>query len=278
MAVSFLIKTENLSFIYDNGREVLKNINLHIKKGEYVAILGHNGSGKSTLARHFNGLFIPHKGKVEIDGMDTSLYDNIIKIRQIVGMVFQNPDNQIVAAVVEEDVAFGPENLGIDPPEIRKRVNESLKKVGMEAYIKNAPHMLSGGQKQKIAIAGVLAMKPKCIVLDEPTAMLDPKGRRDLMQVLKELHNDGITVVQITHNMDEAIRAERIIVMNEGEIFADTPPEELFKDMKKLKSLGLEPPQITKLMMNLGIRPALTMEEAYDTIVKLKEEVKIQKL
>lgn len=266
-----MIKAENLSFTYENGRKALKNVNLHIKKGEYIAILGHNGSGKSTLARHFNGLFVPSEGSVKVNGMDTKSDEYIVKIRQLVGMVFQNPDNQIVSAVVEEDIAFGPENLGIPSEEIRCRVRESLKKVGMEGYEKNAPHMLSGGQKQKIAIAGVLAMKPCCIVLDEPTAMLDPKGRRDLMRVLTDLHNDGITVVQITHNMEEAIMAKRIVVMNEGEISIDTTPAKLFRDIDRLRTMGLEPPQITKLMVRLGLEPALTVDEAYRIISGLKK-------
>lgn len=266
-----MITAENLSFTYENGRVALKNINLRIKKGEYVAILGHNGSGKSTLARHFNGLFIPSSGSVRVNGMDTKSDNDIIKIRQLVGMVFQNPDNQIVSAIVEEDIAFGPENLGIPSDEIRRRVKDSLKKVGMEGFEKNAPHMLSGGQKQKIAVAGVLAMKPACIVLDEPTAMLDPKGRRDIMKVIAELHNEGITVIQITHNMDEAVLAKRVVVMHEGEIFTDTTPAKLFRDVDKLKFMGLEPPQITKLMIRLGLKPALTVDEAYRVISSLKK-------
>lgn len=248
------ITVNNASFSYMtdvDGREVetavLKGINLDISKGEFVAILGHNGSGKSTLAKLLNAINLPDKGSVIVDGMDTSDENNLLDIRKTVGMVFQNPDNQIVATVVEEDVAFALENIGVEPKEIRRRVDEALKKVGMYSYREHAPHKLSGGQKQRIAIAGVLAMKPECIVLDEPTAMLDPIGRREIMETITELNDMGVTIVLITHYMDEAARAKRVVVIDSGRIVMDDTPKRVFSKMEKLKEIGLDVPQVTEL-------------------------------
>ena len=266
--MKFVIKTENICFSYDDKENVLNNVNLHIKKGEFVAVLGHNGSGKSTLAKHFNGLLSPTRGRVIVDGIDTCIEEMLYQIRQRVGMVFQNPDNQIVAAIVEEDVAFAPENLGIPTDEIRERVNWALSVVNLSEYIRHAPHLLSGGQKQKVAIAGVLAMKPICIVLDEPTAMLDPQGRKEVMATLKKLNQSGITIVLITHNMDEAVNADRVIIMSDGEIVKDGKPSDVFKDIESIKDLGLDVPQVTQLMSELGLEPALTVEEAFSILSK----------
>lgn len=250
-----MIKTENLWFEYDNQemkKSVLKNINIQIKEGEFIAILGHNGSGKTTLAKHFNAILLPTEGNVYVYGIDTIDENKLFDIRKQVGMVFQNPDNQIVATVVEEDVAFGPENLGVDPLEIRKRVDESLENVDMTLYSKSAPHNLSGGQKQRVAIAGIIAMKPSCIVLDEPTAMLDPSGRREVLKTISILNKEfGITIVLITHYMDEAVMADRVVVMNEGEICMDDVPTNIFLQRDKLKNLGLDVPQVTELMYQL---------------------------
>lgn len=250
-----MIKTENLWFEYDNQeikKAVLKNINIQIQEGEFIAILGHNGSGKSTLAKHFNAILLPTEGNVYVYGIDTIDEKKLFDIRKQVGMVFQNPDNQIVATVVEEDVAFGPENLGVDPLEIRKRVDESLENVDMTSYSKSAPHNLSGGQKQRVAIAGIIAMKPSCIVLDEPTAMLDPSGRREVLKTISILNKEfGITIVLITHYMDEAVMADRVVVMNEGEICMDDVPANIFLQRDKLKNLGLDVPQVTELMYQL---------------------------
>lgn len=267
-----MIKVENVSFSYNDDDYVLKNISLHIKKGEFVAILGHNGSGKSTLAKHFNVLLSPSKGKVIIDGLDASNEDLLYNIRQRVGMVFQNPDNQIVAAIVEEDVAFAPENLGIPTEEIRERVDWALSVVDMSDYVRHAPHLLSGGQKQRIAIAGVLAMKPKCIVLDEPTAMLDPRGRKEIIKTLRKLNNDGITIVLVTHNMDEAVKADRIIIMANGIIVKEGTPHDIFRNVNEIKDIGLDVPQVTELMYELNLEPALTVEEAFNNLsIMLKE-------
>jgi len=267
-----MIETHNLYYNYQNpdGSETpaLKNINLKINKGEFVAIIGHNGSGKSTLAKHFNALLLPTKGDVFVKGINTRGRGRVWEIRQIAGMVFQNPDNQLVAAVVEEDVAFGPENLGIEPQKIRERVREALKTVEMEEYATHAPHLLSGGQKQRVAIAGVIAMRPECIILDEPTAMLDPSGRREVLNTVKKLNREeGITVVHITHFMEEAVEADRVIVMEAGEIIMDDKPIEVFSRVKELKALGLDVPQVTELAYNLhnkgfSINPRLlTVEE-----------------
>jgi len=250
-----MIKTEGLFYSYENEnvlQTILNDINIEIKKGEFVAILGHNGSGKSTLAKHFNAVLLPMGGKVYIMGMDTSDNDLIYKIRQNVGMVFQNPDNQIVATVVEEDVAFGPENLGIPSDRIREKVDYALKAVGMYDFRKQAPHLLSGGQKQRVAIAGIIAMSPSCIVLDEPTAMLDPSGRREVMDTIRELNAKmNITIVLITHYMDEAAKADRVIVMEKGNIIMDGTPLKVFTQSKRLKEVGLDVPQVTQLMQEL---------------------------
>jgi len=267
-----MIEARNLYYNYKNpdGSETyaLKNINLKIDKGEFVAIIGHNGSGKSTLAKHFNALLLPTKGDVFVKGINTREIDRVWEIRQIAGMVFQNPDNQLVATVVEEDVAFGPENLGIEPQKIRERVKEALKIVGMEEYARHAPHLLSGGQKQRVAIAGIIAMRPECIILDEPTAMLDPSGRREVLNTIKKLNEEeGITVVNITHFMEEAVEADRVIVMEAGKIIMDDKPIEVFSRVKELKELGLDVPQVTELAYNLynkgfNINPKLlTVEE-----------------
>lgn len=249
-----IIEFQNVSFRYDSEEEgvqlplVAQNLNLQIHEGEFVAILGHNGSGKSTLAKLTNAILLPTSGKVLVDGMDTNEEDLKIKIRQTVGMVFQNPDNQIVATIVEEDVAFGPENLGVEPKEIRRRVDESLKAVGMYEFRKREPHRLSGGQKQRVAIAGIIAMLPRCIVLDEPTAMLDPRGRQEVMSTMLKLNREmGMTVVFITHFMDEAVQADRVVVMDDAKIIMDGKPKEVFKQVDRLEEIGLDVPQPTKL-------------------------------
>lgn len=259
-----IIEFQNVSFRYDSEEEgvqlplVAQNLNLQIHEGEFVAILGHNGSGKSTLAKLTNAILLPTDGKVLVDGMDTSDEDLKIKIRQTVGMVFQNPDNQIVATIVEEDVAFGPENLGVEPKEIRRRVDESLKAVGMYEFRKREPHRLSGGQKQRVAIAGIIAMLPRCIVLDEPTAMLDPRGRQEVMSTMLKLNREmGMTVVFITHFMDEAVQADRVVVMDDAKIIMDGKPKEVFKQVDRLEEIGLDVPQPTKLAQ-------LLRQEGYD--------------
>ena len=252
------VKAESLSYTYPGleegqGVKVFENLDLEIEQGSFVAILGTNGSGKSTLAKHFNAILLPSGGRAYVYGMDTSDENLLIKIRRSVGMVFQNPDNQIVANVVEEDVAFAPENLGISSPMIRHRVDNALKQVGMYEYRTHAPHLLSGGQKQRIAIAGVIAMEPRCIVLDEPTAMLDPKGRREVMETVTALNREkGITVILITHHMDEAARADRMIIIHRGEIRADGTPAEIFADVEKIHSLGLAAPETVELCHELN--------------------------
>lgn len=246
-----IIKTENLCFSYDEGKEVLKNINIEINEGEFVAVLGHNGSGKSTFAKHLNAILYPTSGKVFVDGMDTSDDEKLSDIRKTVGMVFQNPDNQIIATVVEEDVAFALEHMGVEPSEMRKRVDEALEMVGMSEFAKHATHQLSGGQKQRIAISGVFAMKPRVIVLDEPTAMLDPKGRASVMKILHELNESGITIVLITHYMDEAAQASRVVVINGGEVLLDDEPHYVFQNAGLLSSIGLDVPPSTSLMFKL---------------------------
>lgn len=248
-----MIRVDNLTFSYgelDNktSKNVLKNINLSINDGEFVAILGHNGSGKSTLAKHFNAILLPQGGKVYVNDMDTSDEKKLWDIRSNAAMVFQNPDNQIVATVVEEDVAFAAENLGIPPREIRERVDYALDAVGMTKYKNHAPHLLSGGQKQRVAIAGVIAMKPDIIIFDEPTAMLDPSGREEVMHTIKKLNSEyGITIILITHNMDEAVAASRVIIINDGEITADDNARKIFSDVEKMLDLGLDVPQVTYL-------------------------------
>lgn len=259
-----IIEFQNVSFRYDSEEEgvqlplVAENLNLQIHEGEFIAILGHNGSGKSTLAKLTNAILLPTSGKVLVDGMDTNDENLKIKIRQTVGMVFQNPDNQIVATIVEEDVAFGPENLGVEPKEIRRRVDESLKAVGMYEFRKREPHRLSGGQKQRVAIAGIIAMLPRCIVLDEPTAMLDPRGRQEVMSTMLKLNREmGMTVVFITHFMDEAVQADRVVVMDDAKIIMDGKPKEVFKQVERLEEIGLDVPQPTKLAQ-------LLRQEGYD--------------
>lgn len=255
-----IIRTENLCFSYKSGdeqnpvvTEVLKNINLDIKKGEFVSILGHNGSGKSTLAKHFNAILLPGSGKVYIDGIDTSDESRLFDIRKRAGMVFQNPDNQIVASIVEEDVAFALENMGVPYEEMRKRVDDALKSVGMYEYRFHSPNQLSGGQKQRVAIAGIIAMRPECIILDEPTAMLDPQGRREVIRTIKKLNKDyGITIILITHYMNEAVESDRVIVMDKGEIIIDDIPENVFSQAEKMKSIGLDIPQTSELIYLLG--------------------------
>ena len=251
-----ILKTESLIFSYPSEesfpKAVLDGLSVEIDPGSFVAVLGHNGSGKSTLAKHFNAILLPSGGTVWVDGIDTTDEQRLLDIRRVVGMVFQNPDNQIVANVVEEDCAFGPENLGVEPREIRQRVDDALKAVGMYRYREHAPHLLSGGQKQRIAIAGVLAMKPRCVVLDEPTAMLDPIGRREVLETVKRLNREqGVTVVLITHHMDEAAQADRLIVMSDGKIIADGPPREVFQDVEGLKAAGLTVPETVELLYEL---------------------------
>ena len=276
-----IIKTENLCFEYKNEEsgevtEVLKNISAEIKKGEFVAVLGHNGSGKSTFAKHINAILMPKSGKVFVDGIDTSLPDRLFDIRKIAGMVFQNPDNQMVANIVEDDVAFAPENLGVPQAEIRRRVDNALKAVNMSDFVKHAPHMLSGGQKQRIAIAGVLAMEPQIIILDEPTAMLDPGGRREIMETLIKLNREReITVLLITHYMDEAALADRVLVMDNGEIKMSGTPSEIFVQVERLRALGLDTPQTTELVYDLKKRgidikqDVLSVDDCADEILRL---------
>lgn len=251
------IRTEHLKFSYDaqsesGGVTVFDDLNLSIEEGSFVAVLGHNGCGKSTLAKHFNAVLLPEGGSVQVFGMDTSDESLLVDIRRTVGMVFQNPDNQMVANVVEEDVAFAPENLGVPSEEIRRRVDEALEAVGMAAYKKHAPHLLSGGQKQRVAIAGVLAMRPKTIVLDEPTAMLDPQGRQEVVSIVEKLSREqNITAILITHHMDEAICADRVIAMDDGKIIADGTPKDVFTKIDLLQSVGLTAPQTTLLLKAL---------------------------
>jgi len=231
---------------------VLDNINLELCAGSFTAILGHNGSGKSTLAKHMNAILLPTGGRMYVAGLDTTDEAHLWDIRRTAGMVFQNPDNQIVANVVEDDVAFAPENLGVPPEDIRRRVDQALKQVGMYEYRRHAPHLLSGGQKQRVAIAGVLAMQPRCIILDEPTAMLDPIGRAEVMATIRKLHQtDGVTVVLITHHMDEAAQADRLIVMSDGRVIADGPPKQIFTQVPQLRSVGLDVPETTALLWEL---------------------------
>ena len=251
-----IVKTDNLRFSYEAegglAPVVLDGVDLEIEEGSFVAVLGHNGSGKSTLAKHMNAILLPTGGKVYVDGMDTCDDDKLLDIRRTVGMVFQNPDNQIVANVVEEDVAFAPENLGVPPEEIRRRVDDALKTVGMYEYREHAPHLLSGGQKQRVAIAGVLAMAPRCIVLDEPTAMLDPIGRAEVMRTIKTLNRtSGVTVVLITHHMDEAAQADRLVVMSKGRVIADGAPRQVFQRVEELKAVGLTVPETVELCWEL---------------------------
>ena len=273
-----LIDIKNVTFEYsdeDTVHTAVKNLSLQIKKGSFTVILGHNGSGKSTLAKMLNGLNKPTLGDVLVDGINTKDEEKELEVKRKVGMVFQNPDNQLVASIVEEDVAFGPENLGLPPEEIRKRVDDALKSVDMYDYRKSTPHRLSGGQKQRIAIAGIIAMEPECIVLDEPTAMLDPKGRSEIVNTLIKLNRKkGITVILITHYMEEAENADRVIVMNDGEIISDGKPREIFKNVEQLKRVGLDVPQTTELLYALqqqGFKVntnVISIEETADEIYK----------
>ena len=276
-----MLQTENLTYSYPAGEEneqptlALDGVTLAIERGSFTVILGHNGSGKSTLAKTFNAVLLPSGGRVYVDGMDTTDEKLLLEIRRRVGMVFQNPDNQIVANVVEEDVAFAPENLGVPTEEIRRRVDDALRTVGMKKFAKHAPHLLSGGQKQRIAIAGVLAMRPQCIVLDEATAMLDPIGRSEVISTIERLNRDeGITVVLITHHMNEAEHADRVIVMNEGRVAMDGAPREVFAQVEKLKSIGLTVPDTVELLYELRGAgcdlplTAITVDECADAIAR----------
>lgn len=274
-----IIEFNNVTFRYDSDEEgvtlppAVSDFSLKIYEGEFVAVLGHNGSGKSTLAKLANGLLLPENGTVTVSGMDTKDEEKDIEIKQTVGVVFQNPDNQIVATIVEEDVAFGPENLGIEPSEIRRRVDDSLKIVGMYKYRRHEPHKLSGGQKQRVAIAGIIAMEPRCIILDEPTAMLDPVGRRDVMKAIKRLNKElNITVVYITHYMEEACEADRIVVMDDARLLMDGTPREVFSNTEKIRSIGLDVPQtcsLAQLLRKDGIRlknDLLSIDELVENI------------
>ena len=272
-----IIEVKNVTYEYTDEEKTfvaVKNLSLNIERGSFTVILGHNGSGKSTLAKMLNGLNKPTSGDVFADGINTKDEETEIEVKRKVGMVFQNPDNQIIASIVEEDVAFGPENLGIPPKEIEKRVEDALKAVDMWEFRKSTPHHLSGGQKQRIAIAGIIAMQPECLVLDEPTAMLDPKGRAEIISTLHRLNRDkGITVVLITHYMEEAENADRVIVMNDGEIIADDKPKVIFSDVERLKKVGLDVPQTAELLYNLKKNGfavdthALSIKEAAEQII-----------
>jgi len=274
------ISVEHLDFSYPGvdenpGTQVFRDLNLTVESGSFVAILGHNGCGKSTLAKHFNAILLPSGGSVHVCGLDTREEALLLEIRRCVGMVFQNPDNQLVSNVVEEDVAFAPENLGVDPEEIRRRVDEALELVGMTKYRNHAPHLLSGGQKQRIAIAGVMAMRPRCIVLDEPTAMLDPRGRREVVDTIRKLNaQSGMTVVLITHHMAEAARADRVVVMSNGAILADGTPREVFSQVELLRDARLSVPETTQLLYELNREgmelplDALSVEECAQALCK----------
>lgn len=274
--MSEIVKVENLVYRYDDEiitKNAIDNVSFDIKEGEFVVVIGHNGSGKSTLAKHFNGIFYPTEGNVYINGMNTRDDSLIWKIRQKAGMVFQNPDNQIVATIVEEDVAFGPENLGVDKDTIRKRVDEALSLVNMTEFAKKQPHNLSGGQKQRVAIAGIIAMRPDCIIFDEPTAMLDPSGRKEVVDTILKLNKEeGKTVVHITHFMDEATEADRIIVMDEGQIKMQGKPREIFSRVEELNALGLDVPQMTELSYELN-KEGISLKEDILTVEEMVEEL-----
>lgn len=286
-----LIEFKNVDFSYkldeqleksdssDSSREidVLQNLNLSIEKGSFVAILGHNGSGKSTIAKLTNGILFADKGEVYVDGQLVKDDDTVFDIRKKVGMVFQNPDNQIVSSIVEEDVAFGVENLGVPPEECRRRVDEALKTVGMYEYRTKSPSKLSGGQKQRVAVAGIIAMKPMCIVLDEPTAMLDPSGRKEVLETVKKLNREeGITILLITHYMDEAVQADRVVVIDDGIIKMDDTPENVFSQIDELKSLGLDVPQSTELVYRLGLKSEKTILNADSCVELLKSKLEVK--
>lgn len=280
-----IIKIENLIFEYITGEEhdhrtrAIDGVSLNIGRGSFTAIIGRNGSGKSTLAKNINALLLPSEGAVYVNGMDTKDEELLWDIRQTAGMVFQNPDNQLVSTIVEDDVAFGPENLGIEPAEIRKRVHESLAAVNMLSARNKAPHLLSGGQKQRIAIAGVVAMRPDCIVFDEPTAMLDPKGRQEVMDIIKKLHGEGITIVLITHFMDEAAQADRVVIMDGGKIVLDGKPEEVFIHTNEIRAIALDVPlavEISEKLRAKGIdvpQGIITMEDMVEFVCRSKQEI-----
>jgi len=274
--MSEIVKVENLIFRYDDEiitKNAVNDVSLNIEEGEFVVIIGHNGSGKSTLAKHFNGIFYPTEGNVYIKGMNTRDDSLIWDIRQKAGMVFQNPDNQIVATIVEEDVAFGPENLGIEKSIIRQRVDAALALVNMTEFAKKQPHNLSGGQKQRVAIAGIIAMSPDCIIFDEPTAMLDPSGRKEVVDTILKLNKEeGKTIIHITHFMDEATNADRVIVMDEGKITMQGKPREIFSQVEKLKALGLDVPQMTELAHELGLE-GVKLREDILTVEEMVEEL-----
>jgi energy-coupling factor transport system ATP-binding protein len=268
----YIIKIDKVKFKYEKNSDYAVNgVSLDIKEGEFTAIIGRNGSGKSTLAKLINSILLPSEGKIYVKGMDTSDDNKLWDIRQTAGMVFQNPDNQLVATIVEEDIAFGPENLGIDPEEIRRRVDDALKTVGMYEFRKRPPHLLSGGQKQRIAIAGVLALNSDCIILDEPTAMLDPSGRKEVMETLKKLNAEGKTILLITHFMDEAVQADRVVIMDKGYIKLDGTPNEVFRNIDEIKRYGLDVPQVTELAQEL-IKEGLDLPP---DIIEVKELVDI---
>ena len=284
--MEWMVEAKGVSFEYpvydENGNETgsvraIDHVDIEVKKGEFVAVLGHNGSGKSTFARHINALFLPTEGTIKVDGMDTKDGEKVWDIRKDAGMVFQNPDNQIIASVVEEDVAFGPENLGFAPEHIRTNVDMGLKSVHMERYKDASPNKLSGGQKQRVAVAGILAMEPECIILDEPTAMLDPSGRREVMETIEYLnHEKKITIIYITHHMEEAARADRIVVMDHGHVVMNGKPREIFSQVDAMKALGLDVPQATELAWRLRKRgihvpqDIMTMEEMTEALCQLK--------
>lgn len=275
-----IIEIKDLHFSYDgeNPVEVLKGVSLNIAEGEFVAVLGHNGSGKSTLAKHINAILVPTSGKVTVNGIDTADENRLFELRQCAGMVFQNPDNQIVSSIVEEDVAFALENLGVPYDEMRKRVDDALKAVNMYDYRLHSPAQLSGGQKQRVAIAGIIAMRPKCIILDEPTAMLDPQGRREVMAVIRKMNAEGVTIVLITHYMDEAAQCGRVVVMDKGTVVLDDTPRAVFSQVDRIKKIGLDVPQVTELAWELrkaGIEiptEIITEQECVDALVKLLDK------
>lgn len=268
-----IIEIKNLSFQYEgSSKKVLKNLNIDIKEGEFICVLGHNGSGKSTLAKLINAQYIPTEGDILVGNMNTKDDDNLWNIREMCGMVFQNPDNQLVATIVEEDVAFGPENLGVPREELRKRVDECLELVGMSEYKRHSPALLSGGQKQRIAIAGILAMNPKCLLMDEPTAMLDPQGRKDILDTVLKLREMGKTIIHITHYMEECVNADRIIVINEGNLVLEGTPREVFSNVVQMKEIGLDVPEPTEISYllnksNINVRrDVLTVDELVEAL------------